>query len=222
MTAKKSIDTFEQQLPISARSPGLKLWGIATLLALGMVACSPADGNKSRAQVAINKGLGEQSECLTVNVGRRYESAMDRTSLALKALEAAKLVELGTIDEKSWGSNTVKTVPAYQFTEAGKSLIPESASAPPMVRLPCVRNGKFEVVAIEPIDINNDLAGRPSASVRARLRFLPENWFASTKTDPAWASYWSAMDKNEQTQWLYSLLKSGDELFYTGRGTALK
>jgi hypothetical protein len=222
MTPKTVIDTFQPQLPTRTSSLGLRPVTIATLLALGMVACSPADANKSRAQVVINKGLEAQPECLTVNVGRRYEQTVERTSLALKALEAAKLVELGTIEEKSWGSNAVNTVPAYQFTEAGKSLVPESASASPMARLPCVRNGKFEVVSIEAIDINNDLTGRPIANVRARLRFLPENWFASTKTDPSWASYWSAMDKTEQTQWLYSLLKSGDELFFTGRGTALK
>lgn len=222
MRLKSAIDRFAQEHPKGPRSNYLKHLGMVTLLALGMSACTPADRTKARAQEVINKGLSEQPECITANVGRRHDPSTGSTSLALKALEAAKLIELGTMEEKSWFSNAVKIVPAYKLTDAGKTLVSANSAATLAERLPCVRNGRFEVASIEAVDINNDLSGRPIASVRARLRFIAEDWFAATKTDPAWASYWSAMGKNEQTQWLYSLVKSGDELFYTGRGTALK
>ena len=222
MRLRTARDTAGQPRQKATRSISLKRLCIVTLLALGVLACTPADRSKTRAQEVINKGLIEQPECIIANVGRRHDPSMESTTLVLKALEAAKLIELGTIEEKSWMSNAVKVVPAYTFTDSGKALVSPNAAASLVARLPCVRNGRFEVASIEAIDINNDMAGRPIASVRAKLRFIAEDWFAATKTDPAWASYWSAMSKNEQTQWLYSLLKSGEELFYTGRATALK
>lgn len=222
MRLKPAIDQFAQQHQKNSGSNRLKLLGMVTLLTLGIAACTPADRTKARAQEVINKGLSEQPECITANVGSRHDPSTGSTSLALKVLEAAKLIELGTIEEKAWLSNAVNVVPAYKLTDAGKTFVSPKAASPLAEYLPCVRNGRFEVAAIEAIDINNDLTGRPIASVRARLRFIAEDWFAATKTDPAWASYWSAMGKKEQTQWLYSLVKSGDELFYTGRATALK
>lgn len=222
MRLKSAIDRVGKRCQKDPKSTRLKFLGMVAILAMGMLACTPADRTKARAQEVINKGLNEQPECITANVGHRYDPVKESTSLVLKALEVAKLIELGTIEEKSWLSNAVKVVTAYKLTDAGKAFLPANAAATPAARLPCVRNGRFEVASIEAIDINNDLTGRPIANVRARLRFIAEDWFAATKTDPAWASYWSAMRKNEQTQWLYSLVKSGDELFYTGRATALK
>ncbi|MDD2926145.1 hypothetical protein [Rhodoferax sp.] len=193
---------------------------IATLIAVGGGGCTSSDKTKERAQEVINNGLSKQSECITANVGHRYDPTNEPTTLVLRALEAAKLIELGAIQEKSWLNNIIKDVPAYKLTEAGKAFVPPDTSAS-VLRAPCVRNGRFEVVSIEAIDINNDLTGQSIANVRARLKFVPEAWFASTKTDPAWVSYWSTMKKNEQTQWLYRLVKSGDDFFYTGRAAAL-
>ena len=60
------------------------------------------------------------------------------------------------------------------------------------------------------------------ASVRAHIHFVPEEWLAKTRDDPAWSIYWAGMKRIEEPPYLYQLLKSGEEFYFTQRGTALK
>ncbi|MDO8767381.1 MAG: hypothetical protein Q7K57_01475 [Burkholderiaceae bacterium] len=60
------------------------------------------------------------------------------------------------------------------------------------------------------------------ATVRASIEFVPRDWIKTTKTNQAWAPYWGYIEKFESGQWLYRLLKSGEDYFFTGPGEKLK
>lgn len=193
-----------------------------SLMLLSLAGCSPNGVSKSQAQAVINKGLVAASDCIPVPVGVEYISSVHSTSLALKTLRAQGLVQQAPVTVNQY-IGPPKTKDGFVFNEAAKAIAVQRDPRPGFINPEfCVRSGKFEVASLEAIDVASDATGRLVATVRARVQFVPEGWIAKTVADPAWSSYWSGIKKTEETQWLYTLLKSGDQLFYSGRGQALK
>lgn len=222
------LKTREIRRPCAAlaqpgHSGGQRAAGMFLVLALlGSVSgCSPHGVSPSQAQAVINKGLAATSNCIAVPVEVEYRAAVHGTSLALKTLQVQGMVQPGPVTVRQY-IGPPQTQPGFVFTDAAKALVIERDNAVNSRTMPCVRNGRFEVSSLEAIDIAPDAGGRMLASVRARVKFMPENWLAKTRDDPAWSSYWSGIEKTQATQWLYTLLKSGDDLFYGGAGQPLK
>ena len=194
---------------------------LASALVL-LSACSPGGVSNSAATKAINEGLAKDSGCASVPVdvpATREEIAA--ASRALQALQAKGLVKEGAVQQYQI-MGPAKPVNGYVFTEAAKPLIQQPAMNNLISKQPCVRTGHYEVKSIEAIDMTAGVDGKPIASVRARLRFVTEDWITATRPNAAWSEFWKAQDAAEQNQYLYSLLKSGSEVFYTGRGVKLQ
>lgn len=86
----------------------------------------------------------------------------------------------------------------------------------------CFQFGHWKIKTIEAVDSGSDASGKPVATVRASIEFVPRDWIKTTKTNQAWAPYWGYIEKFESGQWLYRLLKSGEDYFFTGPGEKLK
>lgn len=197
----------------------------ACLLALLMLgACSGAT-DKSKVAQAINQGLVGTPVCYHVPVGVPIVSRGDHKevagSLALKELLAQGLVKPGSITFKDFmGPGRAE---GYVVTEAGAALVQTAPVPNAFTRTnACMAFGHWKVRTIEAIDSGSDVSGRPVANVRASIEWVARDWLQATRAMPAWAPYWQDIARLERSQWLYRLLKSGDDYFFTGPGQKLK
>lgn len=197
-----------------------------TLLALACATLlTTACGERSRdAQIAlaINNGLAKESQCMVVPVGIPLASLDAAPDSALAKLISLNLVTAGKVtEEKLLGKSAERS--AYIPTEAGTRLVQRDATNTwASVKGACFRTGVFEIKRIEAVDLGNDATGKPIATVRARVKFVPEEWISDTRKIAAWAAMWRSVSETEGNQYLYQLLQSGDEFFFTGRGAAIK
>jgi hypothetical protein len=200
-----------------------KICALVVSLGLALCACSPQGQGKSAALAAINKGLASTPGCFMVPVEMEHLPSVygPGPTMALNALLAQGLVKAGTVVLEQY-VGPPKTKDGFLFSEKGQRLVVPSTHTGPDKPMPCVRNGKYEVTQIDAIDVANDSEGRVIASVRAHVRFVAEDWFNKTRDDPAWAGYWVGIKKSEESPWLYRLIKSGDEFYYTGSGLSLE
>ncbi len=201
-------------------------WALCSLAVMGvlaLVACSPRGENKSAALAAINKGLSSGTDCLEASVGVEYSPTAYGASpeRVLRTLLAQGLAKEGPVTVAQL-FGPPKTKPGFVFAEEARPMIVPRPSNGLPNQLPCVRNGHFEVTQVDAIDVANDATGHLFASVRAHIHFVPEEWLAKTRDDPAWSIYWAGMKRIEEPPYLYQLLKSGEEFYFTQRGTALK
>ncbi|GEM_PF-6565209 len=188
---------------------------VATIMLSG---CGSSDFAK--AEKAINSGLAAHPSCQPVPVEVELPGKPGGGEL-IEVLKAAGLVTDGLVKEAtSWGKP--KDLEGYVFTEKGKQFIAQPSQQGAMQKQPCIRSGRFEVVKIEAIDFGTSIEGKPIANVRATIRFVPEEWLASTRTKPQWANYWASIQDRERANWMYRLIKSGDQFFYTESGERLK
>jgi hypothetical protein len=172
----------------------------------------------SKVAKTINSGLEKNASCTRVPVGIPVDQSKVGTGGAIGLLKAKGLITEGTVKQHMFAREP-KDVPGYVFTESGKGLVVQPGS---LAGAPCIRTGKYEINKIEAVDSGNDIEGKPLAIVRATIKFVPEAWLADTKPHPDWAKFWADVHDTEGTQWIYRLIKSGDEFFYTGPGTKLK
>lgn len=180
-----------------------------------LAACGSTDSGK--VERVINEQLIKQTACTDVPIGSQVDYAKVGADGALGILKAKAYIT------ESQGSNKdffgrVHTFDTYALTETGKKLVHREG----MFSKVCMRTGHYEVTKIEAIDAGNDAEGKPVASVRAKIKFVPEEWIASTKSVPAWAGYWKEITEMENAQWLYTLLKSGSDFYSQGPGRRLK
>ena len=195
------------------------------LLALSMLgACSGATDQSKVAQ-AIDQGLAGAPVCYPVPVGVPIISVGDQkevaSSLALKELLARGLIKPGRIAFKDFMGPRVAD--GYVFAEAAAPMVRTAPVPNAFTRTnPCFEFGHWKVKTIEAVDSGSDASGKPVASVRATIEWVPRDWLQATRALPAWAPYWQNITLFERSQWLYRLLKSGDDYFFTGPGEKLK
>jgi len=178
-------------------------------------------GNKSynKAEKAINSHLNKETACLNLPIQVPLDTSKVSDDGALGLLLKAGIIiesEIGT-DKDSKNKRT-----GYDFTEKGKDFIVKPLNGNTLFgsfigTYPCVRTGKYIVDSVKAIDYGQSVDGKPIANVRVTVRFIPEDWVAKTKSENVWVKFWANVKKQEESQWLYKLLKSGDELFFLSK-----
>lgn len=192
----------------------------ATVVAL--VATLSACGNSSfsKAREVINVGLAKDPSCINVEVGVPAGPPDELHRAIYAQLKSKGFVVDGKVPKYVvFGEN--QQVPGLVFTETGNSLVTISAKPGLIPVYPCIRIGKFEVTNVEAIDVANDNEGNVIASVRSKIKFVPETWLSDMKDSPVASAYLQRMTDLGKKQWLYKLRKSGDEYFYVRKGVAL-
>lgn len=187
--------------------------------AMEFTACGSSD--KSRAEKVINEGLAKAAQCTRVPIGIPFDRAKVGEDGAIGLLKAKGLIIEGKIKEERMFGGTIER-DGYIFTESGKALVQSAGTTGFMAVSPCVRTGKFQITQIEAIDYGSTADGRPVANVRAKIKFVSEPWLADTRRAAAWDRFWNSVSESENAQWLYQLTKSGEELYYSEPGHALK
>jgi hypothetical protein len=195
------------------------------MLLVLLSACSGPRSDQGKVAQVINQGLSAAPVCYPVPVGVPLESSTDKSladsSLALKELLAQGLAKPGQISYQGFSRPGVAD--GYVFAESAAALIQTPAVADAIrQKQPCLQFGHWKIKTIEALDSGSDASGKPVATVRASIEFVPRDWIKLTRTNPAWASYWGNIEQLERSQWLYRLLKSGEEYFFTGPGEKLK
>ncbi len=188
-------------------------------------ACGGPSFDKGKVAQVINLGLAAAPVCYPVPVGVPLESSTDKSladsSLALKELLAQGLTKPGQISYQGFSRPGVAD--GYVFAQSAAALIQTPAVADAVRRKqPCLQFGHWKIKTVEALDSGTDASGKLIATVRASIEFVPRDWIRLTRANPAWASYWGNIEQLERSQWLYRLLKSGEEYFFTGPGEKLK
>ncbi|OGB33744.1 MAG: hypothetical protein A3F78_03790 [Burkholderiales bacterium RIFCSPLOWO2_12_FULL_61_40] len=171
----------------------------------------------------INQGLSGTPACRDVPVGVPVTKDVANRSLALAELLAQGLVQPGQVHYTTIMGET-KVTEGYVFTEAATALVQKPKENLPSwtQRPPCFQLGTWKVTTIQALDTGTDATGKLVTTVRANVAFEPRDWLKATKTKAQWAPYWADIESTEKSQWLYHLLKSGDDYFYTGPGSKLQ
>lgn len=196
------------------------LTGLFSLsLILGLSACARLGDEKPKAQEAIDKGLVKNATCKPLPIGiAEKKDELDKSAALAQLVNQGYAIPAEITFKDFWGKN--KTSPGYEFTEKGRALI--QAHTPSMYeKQPCVRHGRYKVKTVEAIDSATTATGQNVANARVTIEFVPEEWLTVTKTLPEWSAFWQGIKQAEGKQWVYQLLKSGDDLFFSGMGQAL-
>lgn len=179
-----------------------------------LLACGSSDNSK--VEKVINDQLAKSPTCTDVPIGQKVDFAKVGADGALGILKSKGYITESQGSSKDfWGR--VGTFDTFALTDKGKPFMQRDG-----IRGPCVRTGHYEITKIEAIDVGNDIEGKPIASVRARVRFVPEEWISGTKNEVVWSGYWKGVSDSENAQWLYRLLKSGDNFYPYGPGLKLQ
>lgn len=191
--------------------------------ALLMSACQRPVSDKGKVEQVINKGLSTTPVCRDIPVGVPVTKDEAHRSLALAELLAQGLVQPGQVRYTTIMGET-KVTEGYVFTEAATALVQKPKENLPTwgKRPPCFQFGTWRVTTIQALDTGTDATGRLVTTARANVTFEPSDWLKATKAKTQWAQYWADIESAERSQWLYHLLKSGDDYFYTGPGSKLK
>ena len=185
-----------------------------------LLACTNPISDKQKVRKVIDQGLAKNAACKPVPIG----IAVSKDDLE-KSAALAQLVAQGyaTSSEIESSTSSKKTVPGYIFTEKGRSLVQTPSKLHGwFMSPPCVRHGQYKVKTIEAIDAGTTSAGVNVANVRATIEFSPEEWLKATRQLEEWAPFWRGTQKIESEQWVYQLIKSGDDFFFVAMGQPLK
>lgn len=195
----------------------MRVTGIAAASAaiFMLTACGGTDSSK--VEKVINEQLAKQAPCTDVPLGQKVDYAKVGADGALGILKAKGYITESQGSSKDW-LGKVTIFDTYSLTEAGKPLVQREG----MFSRACLRTGHYEVAKIEAIDAGNDAEGKPVASVRTKIKFVPEAWIASTKDMAPWAGYWKEINDTQNAEYLYTLLKSGSDFYAQGPGRRLK
>ena len=194
---------------------------LAATAALFLSACSGGLTESSKVKTVINEGLKKgRVPCERAAIGTVGRSPSLSNFEVPKLLLAKGYVQEATVDVLDLIGSQNKKTPGYVLTESGKQLvaIPETT-----YDYPCIRKGVWQVQSIEAIDNGTDASGKTVANVRAKIRFEPEEWLTATRdgSHPGWDKVWDSIRASESKQWMYQLIRSGNDFFYTGPGTAV-
>lgn len=194
---------------------------IAVAVVTGFILAACGGSEKSKVEKVINEGLSKAPQCTKVPIGIPIDKSKVGDDGAIGQLKAKGLIAEGKVkEERAFGGAVERD--GYVFTDQAKNLIQHAGSTGWIPVAPCVRTGKFAIADIEAIDYGSAADGRPVANARAKIKFVPEAWLADTRGTPAWEKFWVSVAETEKSQWLYQLLKSGDEFYFTGPGQRLK
>lgn len=189
------------------------------LMLIALAGCGSSDTD--RAKKAIDVGLVTHPSCQRVPVDIEVGDKRATTADLVALLRTSGLVKDGVV--KDWRSLSTSTqdVAGLVFTDKGRTLVVEPAEVRVIPKQPCLRTGHFEVTKVYAVDFGTDMEGKSVANARASIRFVPEDWMAATRNQPKMADFWNSIDSMEHAGWMYRLVKSGDEFFYTGPGQKL-
>lgn len=189
-------------------------------VAMALAGCG---GDSSKVENVINEQLAKSANCTEVPVGLKVDVSKVGPDGALGILKAKGYIVEAQGSSKDFFGRT-NTFDTFALTDKGKPLVQHEGTPVGtfLVHGPCMKSGTFKVTKIEAIDHGNDAGGQPVATVRARIRFVPEEWIADTKNMPAWSAYWKNISETENAQWLYTLLKSGNDFYSHGPGHKLQ
>ncbi len=188
-------------------------------LAATLAACGNTDNTKVEKE--INDALAKNAPCTEIPIGLPLDLSKIGADGALGILKAKGYVTEGKIEFDTFRGKG--SADALVMTEKGKPLLQTPAEMGRYSRREaCIRTGRFEVDKVEAIDFGNDIEGKPIASVRAKIRFIPEEWIADTRKDAAWSGFWKGIADKESGTWLYPLLKSGDAFYSHGQGQKIQ
>lgn len=188
---------------------------VATAAIFTLVACGATDSGK--VERVINEQLAKQASCTDVPIGQKVDYTKVGADGALGILKAKGYIAESQGSSKDWFGK-VTNFDTFALTESGKPLVQREG----IFGRVCLRTGHYEVAKIEAIDAGNDAEGKPVASVRAKIKFVPEVWIAGTKDMGSWAGYWKEINETQDAQYLYTLLKSGSDYYSQGPGRRLK
>lgn len=197
----------------------MKQIAMISCLAAALAAC----GNNDHAKVEkeINGALAKNTPCTEIPIGLPLDLSKIGSDGALGILKAKGYVTEGKIEFDTFRGKS--SAGAMVMTEKGKPLLQKPAVMEGYYRREaCIRTGRFEVDKVEAIDLGNDIEGKPIASVRAKIKFVPEEWIADTRNSPAWSGFWKGIADQENGPWLYPLLKSGSEFYSHGHGRKIQ
>lgn len=189
---------------------------LLTVIGLAVVLAACGKSDSSKAENAINSELAKGTVCTELPIGLPVDLTKVGQDGVLGILKAKGYATEGKVTVEKFQGKTVADT--FVMTEKGKPLLQRQATLGFIMQNACVRTGKYQVEKIEAIDFGNDVEGKPIATVRARIKFVPEEWLADTRSSAAWSGFWKSVANNETGPWLYQLLKSGDELYAQGRG----
>lgn len=192
------------------------------MIAAAVILSACGKSEFSTAEKVINEGLAASPQCSGVPVGVPVDKTKLGDDSAIGVMKAKGLVIDGTVISQSvFGKKTESD--GYVFTEKAKPLLLRPGKdLGYSVQLPCVKTGVFQVSKIQAIDYGSDISGNSIASVRATIKFVPNEWLIDTRSVPSWSKFWGNVQSQEAAQWMYHLRKSGDQFFFTGQGERLK
>lgn len=193
----------------------LSLTLLYSLAILSIVGCGNQDAIK--AEKIINTGLVADADCLLLPIESKiYGFNNFKPDSPIGLLKSKGYIAEGKVTELNpLAGKGKQVVDAYVLTEKGKALV-QKAGTPTGFggrSLYCMRTGTFQVSKIEAIDYGNDAEGKHIASIRARIKFIPEEWISDTITNPQFGGFWKRIGEWEKSPWLYQLLKSGDDMY---------
>lgn len=193
-------------------------WFLPLAASALLIGCGHSDNSKI--EEAINAGLEKEDNCADVPVGIRVDVSKVGDDGALGILKKHGLIAVGEISLKTISGE--KKATGFIFTEKGRSLVRrEGRSGLFADTLACVNTGKYVVDVINAVDVGTDASGQQIAAARAKVKFIPEDWIASTKDYAQWGGFWGQVKGREDSEILFRLLKSGDAYFYRN-GAVLK
>ena len=180
---------------------------LVTSVAMALAGCG---GDSSKVESVINQQLAKSASCTEVPIGMKVDVSKVGPDGALGILKAKGYIVEAHGSSKDFFGHT-NTFDTFALTDKGKPLVQQEGTPASafFAHGPCMKTGTFKVSKIEAIDLGNDAGGQPVATVRARIKFVPEEWIAATKNMPTWSAYWKNISETEHAQWLYTLLKSG-------------
>jgi hypothetical protein len=185
---------------------------LTLLLILSISVLTGCGGESSKVERTLNAQFIKDEMCTNVPVGAPVDMRRIGEDGALGLLMSNGYIAQTKGTYKKW-SGGIETVDTFSLTEKGKELVKSGND-----NSQCLKTGHFEIVKIQAVDIGNDAEGKKIATVRASVKFVPESWVSDTKKEKAWDGFWKSVSDNENGQWLYQLVKSGDEFFPAGRG----
>lgn len=210
------------QEPLARQQPrtwlALGVFALATACVLS--GCGKGITEKQRVQHVIDEGLAKKSVCRDVPVGIPASAGDVAESALFSELKAQGYVVEGQIVSKPY-SGKEETKAGYVFTDKANGLIQTPAKPHWPYRQACFKAGVWKTISIEAVDTAANSNGNLITSVRARIEFVPEAWLLETKNKPEWAAYWRQLQSQQDKQWIYSLLKSGDDFFFGGNGQSI-
>lgn len=196
----------------------MRLVGFTAAMAAIFTLTACGNNDNSKVEKVINEQLAKSASCTDVPIGQKVDYAKIGADGALGILKAKGYITESQGTSKDFFGRT-STFETFALTDRGKPLVQRDGF---FSRSSCIRTGHFAVTKIEAIDIGNDAEGKPVASVRAKIEFVPEEWIAGTRNVAAWSGYWKDISETENSQWLYTLLKSGSDYYSHGPGRRLK